>query len=197
MYLKNMSIRIITAFILVLFFFTVTDSISAAENEDAYIPNRYGVSAVIGETYHPSSFGINYYMLSGFILYDYEKIWKFKAPDQLRFKLEGSIGAAHYEKNRFVTSVNIFALRYLDFLTTRTFKPYLEGGIGLIYTDFQIPGQGLRINFNPQLGIGTEISTGSENTMFFSIRFHHISNGGLDDENRGLDSIMGMFGFYF
>ncbi|MBN2418000.1 MAG: acyloxyacyl hydrolase, partial [Deltaproteobacteria bacterium] len=69
--------------------------------------------------------------------------------------------------------------------------------IGIIYTDFQIPGQGLRMNFNPQLGVGTEIKTRFEKTMFMSLRIHHISNAGLDDENSGIDSVIGMFGFYF
>ena len=194
---KNISNRIITASILILLTTMFTNSVFAIENEEAYAPTEYGVSAIVGETCHPSSIDIDLYMLSGFVLLDYEKVWKHNAPEQLRFKVESSIGAAHYKKKRFVTSVNIFALRYLDFLSTGTFKPYIEGGIGIIYTDFRIPGQGLRVNFNPQLGIGAEIKTGSDNKMFFSLRLHHISNGGLDDENRGIDSVIGVFGFFF
>ncbi len=154
------------------------------------------MSAVIGKAYRPDN-NIDFFMLSGFVLFDYEKIWGHKAPPQLRFKVEGSIGTAHYKKMKIVTSVNMFALRYLDFLQTRTLKPYIEGGIGVIYTDFQIRGQGLRINFNPQLGIGTEIRTRSKDTLFISLRLHHISNGGLDDENRGINSVMGMVGYFF
>jgi lipid A 3-O-deacylase len=139
----------------------------------------------------------NIHMVSGFALYDYEKVWHHKAPDQLMFKVEGSIGAAHDQKTRLVSSMNIFALYYLDIFKTGKLKPYIEGGIGVIYTDFQVRGQGLRLNFNPQLGIGTEIHTENDNTYHLSLRLHHISNGGLDDKNRGINSVMGMFGYYF
>ena len=195
MKLKNKRICILLSFTMILIILMIANSVSAGEKETLYLADRYGMSAVIGESYNPDN--IDFYMLSGFLLYDYEKIWKHRAPEQLRFKLEGSIGSAHYGKNRLVASMNIFALRYLDFLKTPTLKPYIEGGIGIIYTDFQVRGQGLRTNFNPQLGIGTEINTRFEKTLFFSLRFHHISNGGLDDDNRGLNSVMAMFGYYF
>lgn len=196
MNVKNRKNRIIITFILMLITLIITKSVSAGEKKDSFVDTKYGIAAVLGDTYDPDD-DIDFYMLSGLIIYDHEKVLKYRAPDQLRFKLEGSIGSAHYGKNRLVASINIFALRYLDFLTTRTFKPYIEGGIGIIYSDFQVQGQGLRVNFNPQLGIGTEIKVRSQEALFISLRLHHISNGGLDDDNRGVNSVMGMFGFYF
>jgi lipid A 3-O-deacylase len=169
---------------------------AAADDEGKYEATRYGVSLVSGRSYNPTN-NIDFFMVSGFALFDYDRIWKHKAPDALRFRVEGSIGAAHYNKARFVSSVNMFATCYLDPFKTHVFKPYIEGGIGVIYTDFQVRGQGLRFNFNPQLGVGTEIKAGNDRTYYLSLRLHHISNGGLDDENRGIDSVMGMFGFYF
>ena len=182
--------------ILALIILTVNSYMIFAEDKVRDIQTRYGMSFSAGETYNPTN-NIEFYLASGFILYDYDKIWKHKAPEQLRFKVEGSLGVAHDKKTRLVTSVNIFALYYLDKLKSQTFRPYIEGGIGIIYTDFQIRGQGLRVNFNPQIGLGAEIKTNSDNTFFLAVRLHHISNGNLDDENVGIDSVMGVFGFYF
>lgn len=182
--------------LLIVLTFIWSNVVCAQGKNDNLSATRYGLSVTTGKTYRLKN-DINFYMLSGFALYDYDKIWRHKAPEALRFKVEASIGAAHYQKTRLVTSMNMFALYYLDMFKTSKLKPYIEGGIGIIYTDFQVRGQGLRINFNPQLGIGTEIKTENDNTYYLSLRLHHISNGGLDEDNRGIDSVMGMFGFYF
>ncbi len=183
--------------ILISFFITgCADNAYAEEKDREYAPTRYGMSVTAGSSYDPTN-NIGFYMMSGFILYDYDKVWKHNAPDQLRFKAEGSLGVADDHKTRAVASMNIFALYYLDMFESQTFRPYLEGGVGIIYTDFQIKGQGLRINFNPQLGLGTEIKMNSDSTFFLTLRLHHISNGGIDDENRGINSFMCMLGYYF
>jgi lipid A 3-O-deacylase len=187
---------IVKTLLLIVFALILSNWVYAQENSDKYLATRYGLSIVTGKTYDPTN-NINLYMVSGFALYDYDKVWRHKAPEQLMFKVEGSIGAAHDQKTRLVSSMNIFALYYLDMFKTCKLKPYIEGGIGIIYTDFQIRGQGLRLNFNPQLGIGTEIKAGNDNIYYLSLRLHHISNGGLDDENRGINSVMGMIGYYF
>lgn len=193
---KRKHARIVKNFLLIIAILMISNAVFAEENEGHYIATKYGISAVAGKTYDPAN-NINFYMVSGFALYDYEKVWKHKAPEGLRFKVEGSIGAAHDRKTRLVSSANIFAVYYPGLFETPVFKPYIEGGIGVIYTDFQVMGQGLRLNFNPQLGVGTDISTGSNDTLFFSLRLHHISNGGLKDENRGINSVMCMLGYYF
>ncbi len=174
---------------------TVVSEVSAEEKDGEFFPTRYGMSLITGRTYDPTN-NIDFYMVSGFILYDYEKVWKHKAPDQLRFKVETSLGAAYENDTRFTGSVNIFALYYPEMCRSETFRPYVEGGIGVIYTDFQIKGQGLRWNFNPQIGIGTEIKSNAD-TFFVAVRFHHISNAGLDDDNRGINSVMFTAGYYF
>ena len=188
--------RTIILLSLILGITVISAAVSAEEKEGEFYPTRYGMSITSGRTYDPTN-NIDFYMVSGFILYDYKKVWKHEAPDQLRFKVETSLGAAYDNDARFTGSVNIFALHYLDMFKSKTFKPYIEGGIGVIYTDFQVRGQGLRWNFNPQIGLGTEIKAGNNDTFFISVRAHHISNAGLDDENRGVNSIMLMAGYYF
>lgn len=189
--------RICRLVITILFISSISSGvIYASEKVSGYPPERYGMGITAGNSYNLSG-DIGYYMLTGFVLYDYDRVWKHNAPEQLMFKVEGNLGCAHYKRTRATLSANIFALYYLDSFEGKTFKPYVEGGIGIIYTDFQVPGQGMRVNFNPQLGIGAEIKTGSEKAFYMALRLHHISNGGIDDENRGINSVMGMFGFYF
>lgn len=91
----------------------------------------------------------------------------------------------------------MFALYYLEGFSYKSFRPYIEGGIGVIYTDFKVDGQGLRFNFNPQMGIGTEFKVGSDTTFFTALRLHHISNGGLNHENTGISSVTVSLGRFF
>ena len=160
------------------------------------VNDRYGLGIILGKTYDPSN-DIDFYILSGSILYHYEKVWHHKAPDPLRFKVEYSIGIAREKKTYLMTSVNMFALYYLDYLEYNKFKPYVEGGIGIIYTGFQVEGQGLKVNFNPQMGLGAEFKTKSRDTYFLSLRLHHLSNGGIDEDNRGVNSVLVMLGRFF
>jgi lipid A 3-O-deacylase len=166
---------------------------SAGDNSDDH---RYGLGLITGKTYDPVH-NIDFYLLSGCILYDYEKIWHHKAPDALRFKVEYEIGVARKQRALLMSSLNMFALYYLNSSYVYSIRPYVEGGIGVIYTDFQVKGQGLKFNFNPQMGIGTEFKTASREIYFLSLRLHHISNGGLIKENRGINSVLVMLGRYF
>jgi len=188
--------NVLSGILFVMFFTAGPHIVSAEENSREYAQTKYGISLTGGNTYNLTD-TISYYMVSGIVLFDYDKVWKHKAPEQLRFKVEGSIGAARDKKTRLVSSMNIFAHYYLDFLVSQNIRPFVEGGVGIIYTDFQVRGQGLRINFNPQFGLGAEFNAGMDNTFFFSVRIHHISNGGLDHENRGINSVMGVLGYYF
>ena len=164
--------------------------------EDAELPTRYGLAIEGGNTYSPEN-NITFALLSGFILFDYEKVWHHKAPEPLRFKVEFNAGVTTRPETRAVISSGILALYYLKSLNTNALRPYVEGGIGIIYTDFQVKGQGLRFNFNPQMGIGTEFKTSSNVTLFSALRLHHISNAGLHHENRGINSVVLMLGRYF
>ena len=94
-----------------------------------------------------------------------------------------------------ITSANILAQYYLGGGSGR-FRPYVEAGIGLIYTDFQVEGQGLRFNFNPQAGLGCDLRTGGGVVWFTNLRLHHLSNGGLYDDNRGINSVLVQVGRY-
>ncbi len=169
---------------------------AAALGAEQTVPTRYGFGGNWGMAYDPDA-GIDFVQVTGFALLDYDAVWPHRAPAALRFKVEGNVGATTAPGTRAIVSANMLALYFLDGLRGRLFRPYAEAGIGLIYTDFQVKGQGLRLNFNPQAGIGTEIAAGSEDPWFAALRLHHISNGGLNKDNRGINSVVFAFGRFF
>jgi lipid A 3-O-deacylase len=185
----------VTTLLIVLVLLLIPGKGITAEDATTTEPARYGVAVTGGNTYRGEN--LFYGLVTGFALFDYDKIWPHRAPEGLRFKLELSAGASTHPDARFMTSANMFALYYVRPLETSIIRPYIEGGIGVIFTDFQLKNQGLRFNFNPQIGVGTDIKVSSKKEFFVAARLHHISNAGLDDENRGINSVLLMIGYYF
>jgi hypothetical protein len=142
------------------------------------VSKSLGMTVTGGNSYDPNG-KIGFLQVSGFALFDHEAIFPHKAPDGLRFKVEGGLGSFTRPERRFMASMHIFSLYYVSTLTTTTFKPYVEGGIGGIYMDYRWKGQGTRFNFNPQFGIGAEINAASSNPLLLSLRAYHVSNAGL------------------
>jgi len=127
-------------------------------------------------------------------LYDYEDVWLHAAPAGLGVRLEGTLGAAagsDFSGARLMASGGFLAVYELQRESPGNLRFYVEGGVGLIYTDFQREGQGLRVNFNPVAGIGWRWPR-----SYLTLRLHHISNGGLDHENRGINSVVLGWGRY-
>lgn len=160
------------------------------------ILTRYGMALNLGKTFDPVK-NIRFVQLTGFAMWDYDKVWHHWAPEPLRFKVEATAGVTTSPKIRTMASVGMLALYYLDFFPGSHFLPFAEGGIGVIYTDFRVKGQGLRFNFNPQIGIGTEYQNDRGPSYFATLRLSHISNGGLDHKNRGVNSLVLMLGRFF
>lgn len=156
-------------------------------------PTRAGLAASCGISYDP--WGSDFCLLTGILLFDYDRIWPHEAPESLRFKVEYSLGAITKPETRLMTSLNMIAHLYYPGTSTGRVRPYVEGGIGVIYADYKVEGQGLKINFNPLLGLGFEF--GPDPALFFEFRVHHVSNGGLDEKNRGVNSVQLMLGRYF
>lgn len=194
--LNSMLLKLPLWLIIVLVFLGNTGSALSEDNTESDIPTRYGLAAVLGKTFDPIK-DIYFTQLSGFIMWDYDKIWHHWAPEPLRFKVEGIAGLTVSPKTRAMASVGMMALYYLEFISSDRQVPYLEGGIGVVYTDFQVDGQGSRLNFNPQIGIGVEFERDSGPPVFGAVRLSHISNAGLDHDNRGVNSVVLMIGRYF
>jgi len=156
-------------------------------------PTRAGAAASCGASYTPA--GVDFCLLTGILLFDYDRVWPHRAPESLRFRVEYSLGATLEPQTRLMTSANMIAQFYYPGTSAGGVRPYLGGGIGIIYTDFKVEGQGLRFNFNPLITAGVEF--GPDPAWFTEARLHHVSNGGLDDENVGVNSVQFMLGRYF
>lgn len=166
--------------------------------QDGYkVPARWGMAVSFAQGVGLSdNYGMGLATLIG--LFDYDAVWPHRAPEQLRFKVELTGGATTGpEAGRGVVSANILALYYLDFISADWIVPYVEAGIGGIYTDFQVDGQGSRINFNPVAGFGFEFPSTSGPTWFTSLRASHFSNAGLHENNQGVNTFGTMLGLYF
>ena len=168
---------------------------SAEDRNTEEVPTRVGFALSYGNSFHPDN-NIGFILANYLIMFDYDKVWPHAAPENLRFKLEFSLGSTTTPENRPMGSAVMMALYYLDFLDSAAVRPYIEGGVGLIYTGFRVEGQGSRLNFNPKAGIGLEFPIGTE-SLFTSLRWEHVSNAYLNDDNTSIDSVVLMFGAYF
>lgn len=73
---------------------------------------------------------------------------------------------------------------------TRHFQPWAQLGGGLLWTNHKFPllgGSTSVINFTPQVGIGENIFVRKDRSLEFAMKFVHISNAGLADNDPGLD----------
>jgi hypothetical protein len=155
-------------------------------------PHEKALGLYLGTAYDWSD--MQFALASGQALYRYKAVGPDNAPDALGVRFEGNLGTAvgtEFSGARLVASGNFLAVYDLPAYGTPKFIPYVEGGVGLIYTDFQRKRQGLRLNFNPVAGVGVRMGS-----TFLTLRLHHISNGGLHHENRGLNSVVLGFGKY-
>jgi hypothetical protein len=170
-------------------------SVSVQADVGAYSPVRYGVALLGGAAYDPDH--IDLVIIQGQMLLDYEQVAWHKAPDYLKMKFEVNAGLILDSRKRALVSVNMLALRYFRSYTMADWVPYVEAGIGVIYTDFQVKEQGLRFNFNPQAGAGLKRPLSEGAAMTIALRLHHLSNGSLHEDNRGVNSALLQIGYLF
>lgn len=76
-------------------------------------------------------------------------------------------------------------------------KPYVEGGGGPIWTNFdgRIPEQGSNFNFLVWGGAGATYDLTVRWALNAGVRFSHISNADTDSPNRGLNYLLPFVGF--
>lgn len=157
---------------------------------------RMGVSFMYAVAYDPAG-ARNFVLINGFLLFDYQRIWKHAASDNLKFKVDFSFGTATEESRDIMLSSGFEALLYLDKLKTKGFKTYVEAGIGIVYTDYKVRGQGLHLNFNPRAGLGIEFKQPHGQSFFVGLRCWHLSNANLHSDNRGSNAVLFIIGKYF
>nr|WP_320050435.1 acyloxyacyl hydrolase [uncultured Desulfuromonas sp.] len=168
----------------------------AFAEETVWDQARWATTASFGNSYSPGN-ELRFGQLGLSAQWDYDQIWAHRAPENLKFKVEGSAGFASTPHTRAIISANILAVYPFDSLTCCGLRPFIEAGIGLIYTDYQVKDQGLRINFNPLLGFGGEFASLNGQRWFVTARLHHISNGELHRDNQGINSAVLQIGRHF
>lgn len=161
------------------------------------LPDQSGMSVEYGYSYDPQEEEITFLLARFFAIYDYGTIWHQERPKTLRFKVEGAAGSTLTPAHDLIVSANILALYYPGKLSERSLRPYLEAGIGVIYTQFRVEGQGLHVNFNPLLGVGCELPQADGKNYFAALRLHHLSNAEFYRDNRGVNSLELQLGRFF
>jgi lipid A 3-O-deacylase len=86
-----------------------------------------------------------------------------------------------------------FFLKYSQKITSRI-APYIEGGLGMIYTTQHTHEQGTQFNFLTQAGAGIHFFLTNQVALTAGYRFRHLSNAGIDDDNEGIDHHFGLVG---
>ena len=80
--------------------------------------------------------------------------------------------------------------------------PYLQGGAGIIYSDYaqgRIGGNAISmdVNFNLQATAGLRFNVNERWSLLVEGGYRHISNAGLSDPNYGIDQVGGSVGVAF
>ena len=75
--------------------------------------------------------------------------------------------------------------------------PYIEGGLGVMYHDFQGYDLGGGFNFAEMVGGGVKYFLDDNLAINLGYRFRHASNASLYDENRGLNTHTFTAGFSY
>lgn len=84
---------------------------------------------------------------------------------------------------------------YFD--TGTRFAPYIEAGLGLLYTDLRGYHLGGHFSFTENAGLGAVYFLNDNLVFNASWRYRHISNAGLYSDNAGLDSGVILAGFSY
>jgi len=159
---------------------------------DNNTPHQTAISVYGGTSY---DWAHTYFEMVSFQrLYQYDSLVPHKSPEGLKVRFEADIGTAEsteFSGSRVIVSGNFLVVYEFDKPAKNKIVPYIEGGTGLIYTDFRRNDQDLRFLFNPVMGAGLRMGS-----QFLYFRLHHISNSNLDKSNRGLNSVVFGIGTY-
>ena len=71
---------------------------------------------------------------------------------------------------------------------------YFQAGSGGIWTNLDVHELGQEVNFTPQGEFGLEIACSKSLHVNLAVRYFHMSNAGLNDNNQGINEAMGLVG---
>ncbi len=162
------------------------------------LPTRAGLALSAGHIYDPNADRDQFALLTGILEMDHDRAAFFPTPDCLRFKLEATVGSGRRAPWRSMVAVNMLSLCYIDRLATDTLRPYIEGGIGIIYMERRWEGQAFHFLNNPVAGAGVQFSPrDGARTYQVSLRLFHASNGRLHRRNKAMNAVLLSTGVLF
>ncbi len=92
--------------------------------------------------------------------------------------------------------INFTMLFRWHFYAREEWSIYLDGGAGLMKTTSNVPSRtpevpagGSSFNFTPQLGVGFTLAVDDQARLFAGLRWYHVSNGQIFEENPGRDHV--------
>ena len=127
---------------------------------------------------------IQFYFLSpswGKVLKEWE------SSRSLEFLMEGFLAYSRQDANgRYAVGITPLILYNVQPIAKTVLS--FQVGAGILYTNLNPVRFGSHFDFTPQggIGLGYEIARGT--FLKISYRFHHISNAGLSEDNRGINS---------
>lgn len=113
---------------------------------------------------------------------------------ELQLRLEGMLGG-YWDFESAMEVALVPALRAL--VRAGAFSPYIEGGVGGSYTNFEKHDLGSDVNFLLFLGLGVRWQMSPNFAMELGYRYRHLSNAYLGDSNQGLNTHQIQVGLVF
>lgn len=103
---------------------------------------------------------------------------------------------AHYFKPFGANAAGGSVLFKYNFLGFGRWMPFWDLGLGMLWTDLapRIPEQSTQLNFLLESGPGVQYFATERVALTLGVRWHHISNAGIGDRNKGLNSTLGYLG---
>ena len=133
---------------------------------------------------------LDFYTFGPRVAYDFPDFVPAILGNRIRLAIEATGSWIHgHNQNgdgEFAFSPLIFNYRY-D--TGSFFVPYVEGGEGIVLTTLSHMHIGGPFEFSSQGGGGFDLFFSHENALSFDVRLRHISNLGIYNENRGLNTV--------
>jgi len=108
--------------------------------------------------------------------------------------VEGAFSYVHKNQNTYSAGVNLLA-RYNFLLSSEKWRPYIQGGFGILYTNLNLHKFGTNFNFASNAASGMQYFFNQENSINLELRYFHFSNAGINSKNSGLDMVNIFIGF--
>lgn len=108
--------------------------------------------------------------------------------------IEGAFSYVHKGQSSYSAGVNCLA-RYNFLPDSKTLRPFVQGGPGIVQTNLELEKFGSKFNFSHNAGLGLQYFFSPGDAVTLEWRYFHLSNGGLDDDNDGLNMNNFFIGF--